>query len=79
FQSAEVTVNIAKNCDALLLTHNSFSGPAVLNLSRFAHPGDTIVFNYYPAKTEEIVIRELYQSMTGNDRQLLTVLYEYFN
>lgn len=79
FQNAEVTINSTKKKDALLLTHTCFSGPAVLNLSRYAHPGDTIVINYYPVKLEETINRELNQAMIGNSRQLLTVLYEYFN
>ncbi len=79
FQSAEVAVGSARNRDALLLTHACFSGPAVLNLSRFAHPGDTVTINYYPAKPEETILRELSLSLTGNSKQLLTVLYEYFN
>ena len=79
FQGAEVSINSTKNRDALLLTHTCFSGPAVLNLSRYARPGDTVVFNYYPAKPEEIVIKELSRLVTGNGKQLLTVLNEYFN
>lgn len=79
FRSAEVTVGSSRNKDALLLTHACFSGPAVLNLSRFARPGGTISINYYPQKSEEILVRELSQSITGNGKQILTVLYEYFN
>lgn len=79
FQDAEVSVNSTKNRDAVLLTHTGFSGPAVLNLSRYARPGDTVVFNYYPAKPEEIIFKELSRLITGNGKQLLTVLYEYFN
>jgi len=79
FQNAVVTINSSQNRDALLLTHTCFSGPAVLNLSRYAHPGDTIVMNYYPVKPEETINKELYQAMMGNSKQLLPVLYEYFN
>lgn len=79
FQNAEVTINSLKNKDALLLTHTCFSGPAVLNLSRYAHPGDPLVLNFYPVKSEETIRRELSQAITGNSKQLLTVLYEYFN
>jgi len=79
FQRAWVTINSSQNQDALLLTHTGFSGPAVLNLSRYAHPGDRIAINYYPVKLEETINKELYQAMMGNSRQFLTVLYEYFN
>ena len=70
---------IAENQDAVLLTHTGFSGPAILNLSRYAHSGDTVSIDYYPAKTEEFVNKELSKLITGNSKQLLTVLSEYFN
>jgi len=79
FPDAEVTVGRAKIRDALLLTHTCFSGPAILNLSRYARPGDTILINYCPGKSAEQIQKELYQSAAGNNRQLLTVLYEFFN
>ncbi len=79
FQSAEVTIKSLKNKDALLLTHTCFSGPAVLNLSRYGQPGDPLVLNFYPLKSEETIRQELSQAIIGNSKQLLTVLYEYFN
>ena len=79
FQNAEATVNSVKNRDALLLTHTCFSGPAVLNLSRYAHEGDTIAFNYFPDKPEDIIYKELIRTANGSGKQLLSVLYEYFN
>lgn len=78
FQNAEITASTARNQDALLLTHNCFSGPAILNLSRFARPGDLITINYYPAKSEDVILKELSSSLPGNNKQILTVLYEYF-
>ncbi|HML37989.1 MAG TPA: aminoacetone oxidase family FAD-binding enzyme [Bacillota bacterium] len=77
FQDALVTVSHTQSRDALLLTHTCFSGPAVLNLSRHAHAGDTVTVNYYPTKPEETILRELSQAVTGSGKQLLTVLYEY--
>jgi len=78
FQTAEAAIGSLRNRDALLLTHTCFSGPAVLNLSRFARSGDTIAFNYYPSKPEEILFSELRQAVTGCSRQILTVFYDYF-
>lgn len=84
FPNVEVIVdsagsaNSVKDRDALLLTHTCFSGPAVLNLSRYAHTGDTIVFNYYPVKPEDVIYKELARIAHGSGKQLLTVLYEYF-
>jgi predicted Rossmann fold flavoprotein len=79
FQNTEATVNSVKNKDALLFTHTCFSGPAVLNLSRYAHPGETIAFNYFPDKQEDVIYKELSRMASGSGKQLLTVLYEYYN
>lgn len=79
FPKAEASVNSVKSRDALLLTHTCFSGPAVLNLSRYAHVGDTVTFNYSPGKAEDIINKELFRTASGSGKQLLTVLYEYFN
>ena len=83
FQSARVVINGKEGKwvldGSLLLTHNGFSGPGVLNVSRFAEVGDEIQFNVYPDKKEDQILRELKQIFQGNGRQLLTVLYEYFN
>ncbi len=79
FPKSEASVNSVKNRDALLLTHTCFSGPAVLNLSRYAHERDIITFNYYPVKPEDTIYKELFRRANGSGKQLLTVLYEYFN
>lgn len=46
FKNALVTVDGYKRKDDVLLTHSNFSGPAILNLSRYAKPGSTLVINY---------------------------------
>ncbi len=46
FRDALVTVDGHKRTDDVLFTHTSFSGPAILNLSRYARPGSTLVINY---------------------------------
>ena len=50
FQNARVQVDGHKLADGLLLTHSSFSGPAALNLSRYAKPGSTLTICYLPEK-----------------------------
>lgn len=70
---------ISENIDSLLLTHAAFSGPVILNLSRYAHPGDCLSINYYPRKSQETIYKELSHQLIGNNKTLLTVLYEYFN
>ena len=46
FKNAIVSVDGHKNVDDVLLTHSNFSGPGILNLSRYAQPGSTLVINY---------------------------------
>jgi predicted Rossmann fold flavoprotein len=78
FPDAEVTVGSHRFRDALLLTHSCFSGPAVLMISRYAKAGDTIILNYDPGRSEGEIFKDLYRSLTGNSKQLLTALQDFF-
>ncbi|MDD3350642.1 MAG: aminoacetone oxidase family FAD-binding enzyme, partial [Eubacteriales bacterium] len=83
FPHAKISVHdkkvIAENTDALLLTHDCFSGPAVLNLSRYAVAGNDLCINCFPSKSADLMVKELTKLLQGNQKQLLTLLYEYFN
>lgn len=46
FQDIRVQIGGHKIKSDLLFTHGSFSGPAILNLSRYANPGDTLCVSY---------------------------------
>lgn len=46
FKKALVQVDGHRLTDDVLLTHSNFSGPAILNLSRYAKPGSTLTINY---------------------------------
>lgn len=46
FKNALVTVDGHKRVDDVLFTHTNFSGPGILNLSRYAKPGSTLTINY---------------------------------
>lgn len=54
FESANVSIwrdgrRIAENTGALLFTHHDLSGPAILNISKFAEAGNVLKINYvYP-------------------------------
>ena len=48
---------IAEEKGGLLFTHRDFSGPAALNISNFAQPGDTLVIDYLNAPRDEIASR----------------------
>lgn len=46
FQDIRVQIGNHKIKNDLLFTHSSFSGPAILNLSRYANPGDMLCISY---------------------------------
>ncbi len=65
FPGALVQVDSHKLSGGLLLTHDSFSGPAVLNLSRYAKAGSTLKINYNPQVSNDI-------ASEGDRRKALT-------
>lgn len=61
--------------DELLFTHRGLSGPAVLQISSYWHPGDEVVINVLPGKD---ILQLLLQAKKKNPRVLLrTVLADY--
>lgn len=52
FKNALVTVDGHKRTGDVLFTHSNFSGPAILDLSRYAKPGSTLVINYLGKEKE---------------------------
>lgn len=69
FQDVNVRIGEHRLIGDLLLTHNSFSGPAVLNLSRYARPGVSLTIGYVPEAA-------LYPQ--GDKRQCISFLSETF-
>lgn len=61
---------IAENTGGLLFTHHDLSGPAVLNISKYAEPGDTLRISYiHPAQYEQALER-LKSAAEGTKRSL---------
>ena len=69
----------AINSGALLFTHDCFSGPVILDSSRYAASGDTLAINYFPERSADSIIKDLNTILRGNQKQLLTVLCDYCN
>jgi len=83
----DVTVEVVKAgnkksvkvVDSLLFTHKGFSGPAVLELSRYVSQGDSLIINYLP---ESFISKEardglcgvLLKSANGSAKQIITLL-----
>lgn len=68
-----------KTTGPLLFTHRGFSGPVVLDNSRYVQPGDTLIFNYLPGVPPMEVERRLKQLLIKNQKHFESVLYEYLN
>jgi len=59
---------------SLLLTHKGFSGPAVLEISRYIKPGDKLTVNYLPDKIHDSLRRTLLKTAAEGSKQIITVL-----
>lgn len=70
FGEAQVSIDGHSLTGGLLLTHSSFSGPAVLNLSRYARPGSRLKISYLP--------RAEIPDTAGDRRRADTVLADRF-
>jgi len=85
FEEAKATIRgrdgrkKAERAEPLLLTHEGFSGPVILNLSRYAEPGDVLEISCCKGIREEALLRKLTERQPGNPRQLFTVLHECLN
>lgn len=63
----------------LLFTHDCFSGPAILNASRYANPGTKLSINYIPEASKEKLFEEFDQISKERRLQLDTCLYKSLN
>ena len=84
--SIDGTVTIAegvnrrkKSTGAILFTHDSLSGPAIINISGSLSPGDKIKINYLGVMNYQDAFTKLQGSLIGNKSQLATVISDTFN
>lgn len=83
FANAEASIfhngkRVAVNAGGLLFTHHDFSGPAVMNISKYAENGDTLVINYlYPQSYEE-VLSKLKAAMSASKENTANILSKTF-
>lgn len=63
---------------SLLLTHTGFSGPLILDNSRYLSPGDKIRINYFPGLAEDILSKEIRKAASGSKKQLITFMIDFF-
>lgn len=63
----------------LLFTHNCFSGPVVLNASRYALKGAELRINYFPKTSLQQLLDKCAYAARGNRKQLSTLLHDILN
>ena len=62
----------------VLMTHRDFSGPGIIDMSRYAKNGYTLEINWYPDKNADTILSDLNALRKGSKKQLISVLTEYF-
>lgn len=86
-KNAEVSIqtkNVQKKKDMpakygdVLFTHKNFSGPAVLDMSRYAPDGSQLVINWLPSSSASETIDALNKMRPGCRKKTITVLNDYF-
>ena len=76
FKNILVTVGEHKKRGDLLLTHKNFSGPAILDLSRYSENGQPLVLNYLGDTRKEDLAERLAGLREGSGRQALTAVLQ---
>ena len=61
----------------VLLTHRNFSGPGIINISRYASVDQLLQINYYTSKDAKTILTGFKNRISGNQQQVITFLYEY--
>lgn len=64
---------------SLLFTHHGFSGPVILDHSRYLWPGDLLTLSYLPGIPVLDMERRLKQHLSGNQKQAENALHSYLN
>lgn len=65
--------------DDILFTHKNLSGPGILNMSRYAENGRTLEICWLPDNSREGLISDLNNLRSGNRKNVLNVLKDYFS
>lgn len=70
---------IAETCEDLLFTHKDLSGPAVINISKYAAPGDKLKINYlYPLNYEQALgkLKSAFHGSKGSAANILSAEFD---
>lgn len=66
FDDVRITLGKHVETGPMLITHRGFSGPAVLHISQYVHPGDTMTIGYLPDLTSDELLAKIKSDMPGN-------------
>ena len=66
FDDVRITLGKHVETGPMLITHRGFSGPAVLHISQYVHPGDTMTIGYLPDLTPDELLAKIKSDMPGN-------------
>lgn len=83
FANAEASIyhnekRTAVNSGGLLFTHHDFSGPAIMNISKYGENGDILKLNYLAPRTYEEVLSILKNNLAGSKEHTANVLAKTF-
>ncbi len=70
---------IAETCEGLLFTHKDLSGPAVINISKYASSGDKLKINYLHPLNYEQVLERLKKAFHGAKGSAANILATEFD
>lgn len=84
FENAKISIfqnqkKTAENVGALLFTHTDFSGPGILNISKYAAPENIIEINYLYPLNYETAFERLKKALHGNKSQTSTIVASEFS
>ena len=80
FENAVLKLHGRKNvCGALLLTHNCFSGPLILDNSRYIGTGDNLTLSYIGDVDTSLLTKQLKNAAAGNKKEILNFICDFLS
>lgn len=76
FPEVRIKIDDKEETGPLLMTHQGFSGPAILNLSRYAAPGRKLQIDWIPGFLEGELQKDFFNRAARGGREILTDLQD---
>jgi predicted Rossmann fold flavoprotein len=76
FEGVRVRIDGQEETGPLLMTHQCFSGPVILNLSRYASPGKLLEIDWIPGAKDSLLQKEFFSRASQGGREILTDLQD---